>query len=82
MISGEGLLEEIYSLLWMNLDEGNDIKYSFSLPNVVLFSDSRPKVWYLTNKHGKVIKRKDNSISFENLVEAFTSNNQKSQISC
>jgi hypothetical protein len=78
-IDGDGPNPDLYYLIWKN--EGPYLeKSTINIPETILFIHGIPTAWYFTSQEGKVLRKKTKNLSYENLVNRFTSKRPQEDI--
>ena len=82
-ISGDGVFEQLYYLLWKK--DGPYIlpKNNYRIPQTVLINNGGPISWFFTSqKTGEIMKKKRSSLKIENILKEFAKFTSKCGIIC
>lgn len=66
---------DIYYYLYLSTksnSKNDQSKFSFIIPDTVLFLDDRPVAWIFTNKKGKLMKKYNSKLNNQYILEYFT----------
>ena len=78
-LSGDGILENLYHLLWMK-DTMFHKKAKIPLPHTVIYKFEQPAHWYFTSKQGELMKRHGDNLGVKDIERAFLKKVSKSGI--
>ena len=56
ILSGDGLLQNLYHLLWAK-DTTQLSELDIRLPDTVVYSYEQPQFWYFTSKTGEILRK-------------------------
>lgn len=70
-IEGDGVIEDIYYLLWRKDSPFNE-KLNLRIPDTIIFRKGRPMAWYFTNNDGVVLRKKPSSLTYPEIQKKFT----------
>ncbi len=70
-IEGDGVIEDIYYLLWRKDSPWNE-KLQLKIPETVVFRRGRPIAWYFTNSNGVVLRKKPTSLTYPDILQKFS----------
>jgi hypothetical protein len=62
---------EIYQLLWLRTNKLTKNKFSFSVPDTVLFNDNVPSLWIFTSKSGHIKRKRVDKLSIKEVYNKF-----------
>ena len=78
-LEGDGPKPEIYHLLWKNDSLYQEINH-FNIPDTIIFAKGVPTVWYFNSLEGKILRKKAENITMENIIKRFTSKHSQDTI--
>jgi len=78
-IEGDGVIEDIYYLLWRKDSPFNE-KLNLRIPDTVVFRRGRPMAWYFTNSEGAVLRKKPTSLTYPEILKKFTKKAEEGNI--
>jgi len=78
-IEGDGVIEDIYYLLWRKDSPFNE-KLNLRIPDTVVFRRGRPMAWYFTNSEGAVLRKKPTSLTYPEILKKFTKGANEGEI--
>lgn len=70
-IEGDGVIEDIYYLLWRK-DSPYKERLNILMPDTIVFRKGRPMAWYFTSSEGVVLRKKQTSLVYEEILAKFT----------
>lgn len=78
-IEGDGPKPDIFHLLWKK-DSPYLERSNLSIPHTIIFIDGIPTTWYFTNTEGKILRKRNKNMTFENIIKAFTTKSSPNDI--
>lgn len=78
-IEGDGIIEDIYYLLWRKDSPYNE-KLNLRIPDTVIFRKGRPMAWYYTTSEGSVMRKKQPSLVYPEIQKKFTKGAKEGEI--
>jgi hypothetical protein len=78
-IEGDGIMELMYYLLWRK-DSPYKEHMNISIPDTVIFKSGKPVKWYFTNKEGTVLQKKQDNITYDNIIKKFLTGSKNGDI--
>jgi len=78
-IEGDGPRANLYHLLWQK--EGPYVeKSSIRIPDTLIFLHGMPTMWYFTSSEGKILKKRSQNLTYDNIIQKFTSWHSEDEI--
>jgi hypothetical protein len=70
----DGLVENLYHLLWLTDDVIDKKPFPFSIPDTVVYKYSQPLFWFFTSQNGLILKKEKVKLNREKIETEFLKN--------
>lgn len=78
----DGLITDIYSLLWRKTDLfiDEDKRFCLNIPDTIIFRDKKIMSWFFTAKNGEFLKKVSDKLNKDDIFRRLSKNCSKTGI--